>query len=291
MVLLCRLLILAGLLMSLPAFAQTSPKGAYVPVNGMDMYYEKSGTGDPLIVLHGAYMSIPLMGEIVPRLAQSHTVYAVEFQGHGRTGDIDRPITYQNLADDIAAFMDAVGLESADVFGYSMGGGTGLQLAIRHPGKVSRLISASAVYDTDGWQPVFKEFIPQMSAEMLAGTPFEENYRLMAPDPDNFANLAEKLIALDEEIFDWSQDIKELDVPILIIAGDSDVTTLEHTIALFRLVGGGEMGDMGSPLPPSRLAILPGSSHTAVIRQPDLMLPVMEAFLKGETPPGMFEQP
>ena len=123
-----------------PAFAQSEPVGDRVKVNGMEMYYEVSGEGDPLIVLHGAYMNIPMMGEIIPRLAETHRVYALEMQGHGRTTDIDRPITYPNLADDVAAFMDAVGLEKADVFGYSMGAVTGLQLAIRHPEKVDQLV-------------------------------------------------------------------------------------------------------------------------------------------------------
>src|SRR4029453_11744551 len=114
--------------------------GHRVNVNGMRMYYEISGTGPPLVVLHGAYMNIPDMGAIIPKLARTHRVYALEFQGHGRTPDIDRPITYQNLADDVASFMDSVGLQKADVFGYSMGAITGLQLAIRHPAKVNKLV-------------------------------------------------------------------------------------------------------------------------------------------------------
>ena len=136
-----------------PACAEVQIAGARVQVNGMQMYYEVSGAGDPLIVLHGAYMNIPTMGAIIPRLARSHKVYALEFQGHGRTTDIDRPITYPNLADDVAAFMDAVGLTKADVFGYSMGAAVGLQLAIRHPDKVNKLVAASAAYDAGGWQP------------------------------------------------------------------------------------------------------------------------------------------
>ena len=126
------------------------PVGDRVEVNGMQMYYEVSGEGDPLVVLHGAYMNIPTMGAIIPKLAETHKVYALELQGHGRTTDIDRPITYPNLADDVAAFMDAVGLEKADVFGYSMGAAAGLQLAIRHPEKVNKLVAASVAYDARG---------------------------------------------------------------------------------------------------------------------------------------------
>src|SRR3954463_7704635 len=153
-----------------PTHAQGS--GRRVDVNGMRMYYEVSGSGEPLIVLHGAYMNIPSMGAIIPMLARTHRVYALELQGHGRTTDIDRPITYPNLADDVAAFMDAVGLRKADVFGYSMGAVTGLQLAIRHPEKVNKLVMASGGYDFDGWQPEFKAFIPQMNVEMFRAMPF-----------------------------------------------------------------------------------------------------------------------
>jgi pimeloyl-ACP methyl ester carboxylesterase len=279
----------AVLLVASPAFAQTEPAGARVAVNGMQMYYETSGEGDPLIVLHGAYMNIPTMGAIIPKLAETRKVYALEFQGHGRTTDIDRPITYPNLADDVAAFMDAVGLGKADVFGYSMGAGAGLQLAVRHPEKVNRLVAASVAYDVEGWQPAFRDFIPQMTVEMLADMPFEEDYRKLAANPDGFPALAEKLIQLEKEPMAWEADVKALKLPVLIITGDADVVTLEHSVALFRLLGGGIMGDMGQPLPASRLAVLPATSHTAVITQPAPLHALIEPFLKGETPKGMFE--
>lgn len=269
--------------------SEPAPVGARVAVNGMQMYYEVSGKGDPLIVLHGAYMNIPTMGAIIPKLAKTHKVYALELQGHGRTTDIDRPITYQNLADDVAAFMDAVGLGKADVFGYSMGAEVGLRLAIRHPEKVNKLVAASAAYDIEGWQPEYKAVIPQMTVEMIVGMPFAEDYRKLAPDPDGFPALVKKLIALEHEPMAWEGDLKALKTPVLIIAGDADVMTLEHSIAMFRLLGGGVMGDMGKPLPASRLAILPATSHTAVIGQADLLHALIEPFLKGETPKGMFE--
>jgi pimeloyl-ACP methyl ester carboxylesterase len=240
-------------------------------------------------VLHGAYMNIPSMGAIVPRLAETHKVYALEFQGHGRTTDIDRPITYPNLADDVAAFMDAVGLQKADVFGYSMGAAAGLQLAIRHPDKVNRLIAASGAYDAEGWQPEFKAFIPQMNVEMFVNMPFAEEYKKLAANPDGFPALVEKLIALEKEPMAWEAEVKTIKAPVLIITGDADVATLEHSVALFRLLGGGVMGDMGKPLPASRLAVLPATSHTAVITQTDLLIALIDPFLKGETPKGFFE--
>lgn len=269
--------------------AEPTAAGSRVDVNGMQMYYEVSGSGDPLIVLHGAYMNIPSMGAIIPKLAETHKVYALEFQGHGRTTDLDRPITYAALADDVADFMDKVGLAKADVFGYSMGGQAGLQLAIRHPPKVNKLVAASVAYDLRGWQPVYTAAIPQMNVEMMLGMPFVEDYRRLAPNPDGFRALAEKLIALEKEPMALGAQVKALTTPVLVISGDADVMTLEHSVALFRLLGGGTMGDMGQPLPASRLAILPATSHTAVITQPDLLLTLIEPFLKGVTPKGMFE--
>jgi pimeloyl-ACP methyl ester carboxylesterase len=277
---------LAAMLMTTAAFAQPAPTGQTVEVNGMQMYYEVSGEGDPLVVLHGAYMNIPTMGAIIPKLAETHKVYAIEFQGHGRTEDIDRPITYPNLADDVAVFMDAVGLEKADVFGYSMGAAAALRLAIDHPEKVDQLVTASVGYDTEGWQPAFTAFIPQMAPEMFVGTPMEDEWKKLAPNPDGFRAVVEKLIALEHEPMKWGEEVKGLKTPTLIIAGDADVSTLEHNVALFRLLGGGEMGDMGAPLSPSRLAILPATSHTAVINQVELLHGFIEPFLKGETPAG-----
>lgn len=287
-----RIIIAAALLLAFPAVAQAQAAtgtGARVDVNGMKMYYEVSGQGDPIVVLHGAYMNIPSMGEIIPLLAQNHTVYALEFQGHGRTTDIDRPITYPNLADDVAAFMDAVDLQQADVFGYSMGAAAGLQLAIRHPEKVDQLIAASVAYDAEGWQQAFRDFIPQMTVEMFTQMPFAEEYRQLAADPDGFPALVEKLIALEKEPMAWGPDVEALETPVLLVFGDADVATLEHSVAMFRLLGGGEMGDMGQSLPASRLAIMPATSHTAVITQPELLMSYIGPFLAGETPKGMFE--
>jgi len=175
-------IITGAMLMTMSVPAQEA-QGNIVTVNGMEMYYEVSGQGDPLIVLHGAYMNIPAMGTIVPRLAESHTVYALEFQGHGRTADIDRPITYPHLASDVAAFMDALSIEKADVFGYSMGAAAGLRLAIDYPEKVDQLIAASVAYDASGWQTAFTAFIPQMAPEMFVGTAMEDEWKSSHPTP------------------------------------------------------------------------------------------------------------
>ncbi len=285
-----RTVLVAVSLLLTGSFAQAQAVGNRVKVNGMQMYYEVSGSGDPLIVLHGAYMNIPQMGAIIPRLARTHKVYALELQGHGRTTDIDRPITYPNLADDVAAFMDAVGVPKADVFGYSMGAAAALQLAIRHPAKVNKLVAASVAYDAKGWQPEFTAFIPQMTVEMFLQMPFAKEYPKLAADPNGFPELVRKLIALEKEPMAWEASVKAMKTPVLIITGDADVATLEHSVAMFRLLGGGGMGDMGKPLPASRLAVMPATSHTAVITQPDLLHAFIEPFLKGQTPKGMFEE-
>ena len=256
----------------------------------MQMYYEVSGNGDPLIVLHGAYMNIPTMGAIIPKLAATHKVYALEFQGHGRTTDIDRPITYQNLADDVAAFMDAVGLDEGGRVRLLDGrrgrtaarhspSGEGQQ-ARRGVGRVRSRGLAAGVHGDDPADD---------GRDDRRRCPSRRTTRKLAANPNGFPELARKLIALEKEPMAWEADVKALKTPVLIIAGDADVATLEHSVALFRLLGGGGMGDMGKPLPASRLAVLPATSHTAVITQPDLLHAFIEPFLKGMTPKRMFE--
>jgi pimeloyl-ACP methyl ester carboxylesterase len=276
--------LIAPLAVAAALLAATAAHAETVPVNGMNIYYEISGEGDPLIVLPGGYMAIPDMGEIVPMLAKTHKVIAMEFQGHGRTNDIDRPITYENLVDDVAGLMDALNIEKADVFGYSMGAGAGIQLAIRHPEKVDQLISASAGYDISGMQPAYLAFIPQMKPEMFVGTPMEDAWKKLAVNPDGFPAFVDRMIALEHEPLAWGEDVKAIKSPVLIIAGDSDVVTLEHEVAFFKLLSGGVMGDMGEPLAASRLAIHPATAHTDVITQPDLLYSLIEPFLQGETP-------
>ncbi|MDB5529496.1 MAG: alpha/beta hydrolase fold protein [Devosia sp.] len=271
-------LVVASMLAVTAAHAET------VPVNGMNIYYEISGEGDPLVVLPGAYMTIPDMGAIIPMLAKTHKVIAMEFQGHGRTEDIDRPITYENLADDVAGLMDALDIPKADIFGYSMGAGAAIQLTIRHPEKVDQLVSASAGYDISGMQPAYTAFIPQMKPEMFIGTPMEDAWKKLAVNPDGFPAFVDKMIALEHEPLAWEAGVKTIKSPVLVIAGDSDVITLEHEVAFFKLLGGGVMGDMGAPLAASRLAILPATAHTAVINQPELLHAFIEPFLQGETP-------
>jgi pimeloyl-ACP methyl ester carboxylesterase len=265
------------------------PQAGYAPVNGLEMYYEIHGAGSPLVVLHGAYMTIGTMGEIVPGLAETRRVIAVELQGHGRTADVDRPLTYEQMADDVAALIGHLGIEQADVFGYSMGGGAALQVAVRHPEVVRKLVVASASYTSDGMHPELLEMIPTITPEAFAGSPIEEAYLRTAPNPDDFPNLVAKLKQLDMEPFAWPpEDIREIAAPTLLIIGDSDAIRLEHAVELFRLLGGGVMGDLAG-LPKSQLAVLPGTTHFvppsfAVLDRADWLVSMIGGFLDAAMP-------
>jgi pimeloyl-ACP methyl ester carboxylesterase len=267
------------------------PRGNYAEVNGLRMYYEIHGTGQPLVLLHGAYMTIHAVGELVPELAKSRQVIGVELQGHGRTADIDRPLTYEQMADDTAALLRHLEIEEADVFGYSMGGGVALQVAIRHPEVVRKLVVASASYTSDGMHPELLEMIPAITPEAFAGSPIEEAYLRTAPNPEDFPALVVKLKQLDMEPFAWPpEDIRGIAAPTLLIIGDSDAIRLEHAVGLFRLLGGGVMGDLAG-LPKPQLAVLPVTTHfvppgKAVLDRADWLLSIIPPFLDAPMPEG-----
>jgi pimeloyl-ACP methyl ester carboxylesterase len=253
----------------------------YAPINGLQMYYEVHGEGEPLIALHGAYMTVDAMNEIVSTLAKTRKVIAVELQAHGRTADIERPITYEHMADDVAAFLEHLDLDEADVFGYSMGGGVALQLALRYPGVVRRLVVVSASYSHGGMQPELIEMIPTITPEVFTGSPLEAGYKSVAPRPEDFPKLVEKLKQLDMTPFEW--DVSAITSPTLLVVGDSDAIRLEHAVEFFRLIGGGVAGDLVG-LPASRLAVLPGTSHyippgSGILDRADLLAPMVGEFL------------
>lgn len=241
--------------------ASTDAQTGYAPVGDLSMYYEIHGRGRPLILLHGAFMTIDLMGPILPGLAETRQVIAIEQQGHGRTADVDRPLTYEQMADDTAALVRHLEAEDADVFGYSMGGGIALQMAIRHPDLVRRLVLASASFASDGMHAAALETFPSITPELFAGSPIEEAYLRTAPNPGDFPTLVAKLTELDTTPFAWPEgDIRAIAAPTLIVLGDSDGIRLEHAVQLFELLGGGVMGDLAG-LPKSQLAVLPGTAH------------------------------
>src|SRR5215212_4642841 len=182
-------------------------------------------------------MTIGTMGQIVPELAKSRQVIATELQGNGHTADIDRPFSYEQMADDVAALQRHLQIDEADVFGFSMGGGVALQVAIRHPEVVRKLVVASASYTSEGMHRELLEMIPTLTPAAFAGSPIEEAYFRSAPNPDDFPTLVAKMKRLDMEPFAWpAEDIGGIAAPTLLIVGDSDAIRLEHAVEMFRLL-------------------------------------------------------
>lgn len=262
----------------------TAPRAGYAPVNGLNMYYEIHGSGAPLVVLHGSFMTIELMGKLIPSLAQSRQVIAVELQGHGHTADVDRPFSYEQLADDVAALIRHLGVAPADLYGYSLGGGVALMVALRHPELARKLVLVSASYTTDGSYPEVLSTIEQIKPEMLIGTPWQAAYTKVAPNPDAFPALISRLVEMDKLPYTWpAEAVQALAAPTLIVIGDSDGIRPEHAVELFRLRGGGRFGDIAG-LPASQLAILPGTTHLGILERADFIVAMVTPFLDAPLP-------
>ncbi len=258
----------------------------YAAVNGLQMYYEIHGSGStPLVLLHGAFSAIGSSFEaLLPGLAAGRQVIAFELQGHGRTADIDRPMSIEQFADDVAAALQQLGIPQADFFGYSMGGSVALHMALRHPQLVRKLVLASVSYTMAGLHPGLMEGLGEMRPEMMHGSPWHEEYLRIAPNPDDFATLFAKKTAMDQNIKDIpAEAIRAITAPTLLIIGDSDIVRPEHAAELFRLLGGGVAGDMVG-LPRSQLAILPGTTHVTVVQRADLLLAIIPPFLDAPLP-------
>ncbi|GLS31171.1 Pimeloyl-ACP methyl ester carboxylesterase [Mesorhizobium albiziae] len=271
-----------GLSVAVPAAVAQPAKKGYADVNGLKMHYEVHGSGRPVMVLHGAYMSTESMKPMIDGLAKTRQVIAMDLQAHGRTADIDRPITYEAMADDVDALMEELGVAQADIFGYSMGGTLAYQLAIRHPERVRRLAAASGTYKTAGMYPELVAMIGQMTPEVFAGSPMEAEYKKLAPQPENFSKLVAKLVKLDTTPQDWPADaIKAIKAPTLVISTDADVIQPEHSVEIFRLRGGGHSPDFMSA-GTTELAILPGTSHMAVMERTDILVPMVTNFFDKE---------
>ncbi len=209
---------------------------------------------------------------------------AVELQGHGHTADIDRPFSYEQFADDVAAAMGHLDITQADIAGYSLGGNTGLQLAIRHPGQVRKLVAISANYRTDGYYPEVLALIQIITPDMFAGSPIEEAYLRHAPDPNAWSQLIEKEKQFEANAFAWqAEDLQSIAAPALLIIGDADGIRPEHAVEMLRLLGGGVAGDFAG-LPPSQLAVLPGTTHLGVIFRTDWLVSMLTEFLNAPSP-------
>lgn len=269
--------------------AETKGDGRHAAVNGIDLYYEIHGAGRPLILLHGGLGSGEMFGPILPALAASHQVVAPDLQGHGRTADIDRPIDIRLMADDIAALIDHLELDRPDVMGYSLGGGVAMQVAFRHPTKLRRLIAASANIRRDAIPP---EMLAQQgqvnasAAEFMKGTPMYELYQSVAPRPEDFPRLLDKMGQSMAHEFDFTEEVRGLQVPTLIVAADADMAPPSHYVEVFKLLDGGlrDGGWMGEGRPKGghALAILPGLTHYNMFSSP-LLAAVALDFLDGTT--------
>jgi len=256
-------------------------KPGYVHVNGLEMYYEIHGEGQPLVLLHGAFSAIGTsFGKLIPGLSRDRQVIAFELQAHGRTADIDRPLTLEGMADDVAQAILQLGLARADILGYSMGAGVALQVAIRHPDVATKLVLISVTYQMSGIHPGLMEGLGEMKPEMMHGSPWHDEYIRIAPRPEDFNRLFAKKSDMDRQIKDLADEtIRLIKAPTLLVIGDSDLVRPEHAVQMFRLLGGGVFGDTPAGLPISQLAVLPGTSHVGVADRVDWLASMINEFL------------
>ena len=262
--------------------AQQATTG-YAPVHGLKMYYEIHGTGDPVVLLHGSFMTITNnWAAMIPRLSKSRQVIAVEMQGHGRTADIDRDFSYDNLADDVAAVLDHLKIKPADLLGYSLGGGVAMEVAIRHPEKVRKVVSISAAFRHDGLVKEAVEAFPRSEPGMFKASPIETEYRKLSPTPDNFDTFVKRVVQMAITPYDFgAEQLKATKAPILFIHGDADGVRLDHISEMFRLKGGEIHGDL-RPRSESRLAILPNTTHVTLMERLEVIVPMVNDFFEAD---------
>ncbi len=249
--------------------------GRYAEVNGINLYYEIHGTGHPLVLLHGGLYSSEMWGPVLPLLAAGHQVVAVDLQGHGRTADIDRPLDIRLMADDIAALIDELKLEKPDLVGYSLGGGVALFTAVKYPRKIRRLVLASANVTRNA---IPREMLAQQeqvtgaAAEFMKDTPMYQLYQRVAPRPDDFPKLLDKIGASMKKDFDYTAEVRGLQMPTMIVCADADMAPPSHYVEVFKLLDGGlrDGGWMGEGRPKGghAMAIIPGTTHYNLCMSP-----------------------
>jgi pimeloyl-ACP methyl ester carboxylesterase len=266
----------------------TPSKTGHVMANGVNYYYEIHGKGEPLLLLHGGLGSIDMFAPLVlPALAKDRQVIAVDLQGHGRTTLGDRPINLIDIANDLSAVLKQLGYKSVDVMGYSFGGGAAFRLAVQHPEHVRRLVMISAGYAQNGFHP---EMLPQQAAvsakmfDAMKETPMYISYKAVAPKPDDFPRLLDRMGEYMRNPYDWSEDVKKLQMPVMIVFGDADMYRPEHVMSFYKLLGGGlkDAGWMRENMSKNRLAILPNVTHYEMFMSPQLV-PTVLPFLNGNT--------
>lgn len=267
--------------------APAPAKSGQIAANGIDYYYEVRGEGEPLLLLHGGLGSIDMFGPVLPKLAEGRTVIAVDLQGHGRTALGDRPIDLKAIGDDLAVILKQLGYGKVDVLGYSFGAGAGFRLAVQHPDAVRRLALVSGGYAQDGFYP---EMLPMQAsvsgamADMMKDTPMYQTYKAVAPRPEDFPRLLDAMGEYMRKPYDWSDDVKTLKMPVMLVYGDSDMYRPEHIVKFYQLLGGGlrDAGWMRETMSQNRLAIIPNRTHYDVFFAPELATTVLP-FLNGET--------
>jgi pimeloyl-ACP methyl ester carboxylesterase len=249
-----------------------SSPGHYAPINGLRLYYEVHGQGRPLVLLHGGLLTIDLaFGPLIPALAERHQVIGVDLQGHGHTGDIKRPMRLDSLADDVALLLDQLSLESADVFGFSVGGMVALTMGLRHPDRIGRLVIASVDH-----RPNHAEFEQRDDPDVARRMPTEEDFLGMreaharvAPRPEDFDAMAEKTSSMVHAFGGWSDSqLRSISAPTLLLVGDTDFVPLDHAVDMFKQI------------PDAELAVLPGTTHMGVTRSADRVLAMVRPFLE-----------
>lgn len=273
--------------------------GGHLPINGLDLYHEVygelGGSKPPLLLIPGAFMGADSMPAWVEAFARDRTVIVFDQQGHGRTPDTPREMSYEQFADDAAELLGALGIQRADVMGYSQGGGVALQLAIRHPSIVNKLVSLSATFRKQGWYPAVFESIAGLTADDFAGTPVETAFKAHTPDAKAYATYLEKMKVLnidDQQITD--EEMRAISAKTMVIVGDADGVMLEHALAMFRLRGGGDEEAAATGVlqkaPDARLVVLPAMSHIGVSGEAELLVPMISAFLDDAPPrtPALF---
>ncbi len=276
------------------ASAQTpmtpAPKTGYAQVNGLNLYYEIHGAGRPLVLLHGGLGSIEMFGPNLQTLANTRQVIAVDLQAHGHTADIDRPLSYEAMGDDIAALITQLGLRRADVMGYSLGAGVALRTAVQHPDVVRTLVVVSTPFKRDGWYPEIRAAMQQITAatatQMLPSAIYK-HYARVAPNPSDWPALVGKIGDLLRRDYDWSTGVAAITAPTLIVFGDADAVRPAHVVAIFELLGGGkkDAGWDGSSMSTARLAMLPGLTHYNIASSPTLaatVTPFLDVPVSGD---------
>lgn len=258
--------------------------GNFADVNGLRMYYEIHGKGKPILLLPGALSGISTaFGKLIPLLSTERKVIALEFQGYGHTADIpERPLSYEQLTDDVIELLRVLDISQTDILGYSTGAGVALQTAMRRPDLVRKLILVSVSYNSNGRHPELKTlFNPEFMEQALKGSPYETEYLNTAPRPEDWPDQLAKVRTFEQTVQDWPEaEISKVKAPALIVIGDADIVMPEHAVALFRLLGGGSLGELS--MTQSQLAILPGTMHTVLTQKTNLLMAMIPRFLEIE---------